>query len=183
MLEKRRFRILLLFALFTALLSIEVCMELRYARNEPVVTSEDTASVLRQFPQVEITEEDRAMMQDFFQCAAVGELLESGGSGDVSAVSEPELRAAAERYLSRESAASVIVNKIFYEGGPSLSISWTEDEGNHMFILEKEIDDGKRRYYKAYTPEQGTIYKNWDNERAQEVVFRRRWFAWLRDRT
>ena len=52
-----------------------------------------------------------------------------------------------------------------------------------MFILEKEIDDGKWGYYKAYTPEQGTIYKNWDNERAQEVVFRRRWFAWLRDRT
>ena len=79
MLEKRRFRIPLRLTLLTVSLSIEACMELRYTRDEPVVTSEDTASVLRQFPQVEITEEDQAMMQDFFQCAAVGELLESGG--------------------------------------------------------------------------------------------------------
>lgn len=168
-------------ALLLILLGIEIYMETRYPCDEAVVTSKNTESILRWAPEVEVTEGDRAMAGDFFQCAAVQELLESGENGDLPAAEHPELMAAADRHLSPQSAATVIVSAIFYEGSPSLNINWTDGEG-HMIVLVQGKDSAEEEYYKLYRAGRRNIYENWDNERAQKTVVRRRWFAWLRDR-
>lgn len=168
-------------ALFLILLGVEVSMEIQYSCNEVVVTSENTEAILRRVPEVEITEEDRVMVEDLSQCAAVQELLESGENGDLSAADDPELMEAADRHLSPESAATVMVSAIFYEGGPSLYINWT-DGGGHMVVLGKERNSAEEEYYKLYHIRRKGIYENWDNARAQKTVVRRRWLAWLRDR-
>lgn len=168
-------------ALLLILLGVEIHMETRYHCDEAVVTSKDTESILRRAPEVEVTEEDRTMVEDFFQCAAVQELLESGGNGDLPAAEHPELMAAADRHLSPESAATVVVSGIFYEGSPSLYINWT-DGGCHRLVLGKARDGGEEEYYKLYRAGRKSIYENWDNERAQKTAVRRRWFSWLRDR-
>lgn len=168
-------------ALLLILLGVEVSMEIRYSCNEVVVTSENTEAILRRVPEVEITEDDRAMVEDLSQCAAVQELLESGENGDLSAADDPELMEAADRHLSPESAATVVVSAIFYEENPSLYVNWT-DGGGHMMVLGKERDGAGSEYYKLYRTGKKRVYENWDNERAQKSVIRRRWLAWLRDR-
>lgn len=167
--------------LLLILLGVEIHMEMRYPCDELVVTSKNTESILRRAPEVEITEDDRAMVEEFSQCAAVQELLGSGENGDLSAAEHPELMAAADRYLPPESAATVEVSAIFYEGSPSLNINWT-DGGGHMLVLVKERDSVEEEYYKLYRAGRKNIYENWNNERARKTAVRRRWFSWLRDR-
>ena len=150
--------------LLLILLGIEVCMEMRYSCDEAVVTSENTEAILRRVPEVEITEEDRDLVDAFSRCAAVPELLEE-----------------ADRQLSPESAATVVVSVIFYEENPSLYINWT-DGGDHKLVLGKERDGTESRYYKLYRAGGKKVYENWDNEQARKTVVRRRWLAWLRDR-
>lgn len=164
--------------LLLILLGIELCMELRYPCEELAVTSKDTESILRRTPEVEITEEDRAMVEDLSQCAVVQSLLKGGENGDLSAADHPELMEAADRHLSPESAATVVVSAIFYEENPSLYVNWTDGEG-HTLVLGKERDG--EGYYKLYRAGRKNIYENWDNERAQKSVIRRRWLGWLRD--
>ena len=89
-----------------------------------------------------------------------------------------ELLAAADQHLPPESAVTVVVSAIFYEGNPSLYVNWT-DGGGHMLILGKERDG--EEYYKLYRAGRKNTYENWDNERAQKTVVRRRWLGWLRD--
>lgn len=167
--------------LLLVLLGVELCMEIWYPGEEVAVVSKDTESILRRTPEVEITEGDRAMVETLSQCAAVQELLESGESGDLPAAEYPELMEAADGCLPPESAATVIVSAIFYEGNPSLYVNWT-DGGNHRLVLAKERGSAEEAYYKLYSAGRKHVYENWDNERAQKTVVRRRWFAWLRDR-
>lgn len=171
----------IVFALLLILLGIEVCMEMRYPCKEIVVASRDTEAILRRAPEVVITEEDRATVEDLSQCAAVQELLESGENRDLPAADDPELMAAADRHLSPESAATVVVSAIFYEGNPSLYVNWT-DSGGHMIVLERKSGGAESEYYKLCRAGRRSTYENWDNERAQKSVVRRRWLAWLRDR-
>ena len=49
----------LLIILLLVLLGVEVYMELRYSCKELSITSKDTEKILRQTPEVSITEEDR----------------------------------------------------------------------------------------------------------------------------
>ena len=168
-------------ALLLILLGIEVCMEMRYSCDEAVVTSENTEAILRRVPEVEITEEDRDLVEAFSRCTAVRELMESGESGDLSAAENPKLMEAAESQLSPESAAAVVVSVIFYEENPSLYINWT-DGGDHRLVLGKERDGAESRYYKLYRAGRKKFYENWDNEQARKTVVRRRWLAWLQDR-
>lgn len=171
----------LVIALILILLGVEVVMETRYSCDEAAVASENTEAILRREPLVEITEEDRAMMEAFSQCAAVGNLLESGENGDLSASDDPELMETADRYFSPESAATVVVSVMFYEDGSSLYVNWQNGDGQR-FVLEKMRDGGERDYYKLYSLNRRTFYENWDNQQARKIVVRRRWFAWLRDR-
>lgn len=166
--------------LLLILLGVELCMELRYPSDEIAVTSKDTESILRRTPEVEITEEDRAMVEAFSSCAAVQKLLENGENGDLSAAEDPELMAAAERYISPESAATVLVSALFDEESPSLYVNWQNSDG-HRFFLEENRQGNERTYCKIYAPKRKLSYENWDNERAQKSVVRRRWLAWLRD--
>lgn len=167
--------------LLLILLGIEVCMEMRYSCDEAAVTSENTEAILRRVPEVEITEEDRDLVEAFSRCAAVQELLESGESGDLSAAENPELMAEADRQLSPESAATVVVSVIFYEENPSLYVNWT-DGGDHRLVLGKERDGAESEYYKLYRAGRKKFYENWDNEQARKTMVRRRWLAWLQDR-
>lgn len=164
--------------LLLVLLGVELCMEIRYPCKEVAVTSKDTEAILRRTPEVEITEEDRAMVEDLSQCAVVQNLLESGENGDLSAADHPELMEAADRNLSPESAVTVVVSTIFYEGSPSLYINWVDGGGN-MLVLGKKRDGEVD--YKLYRAGRKDIYENWDNERARKSVVRRRWLGWLRD--
>lgn len=163
------------------LLGIEISMEIRFPWHEAAVVSENTEAILRRIPQVEITEENRAMVEALFQCAVVQELLEGGGNGDLMAADYPELAEAVQGYLDEESAASVVAGYVSYEEGVSLYVGWKDGEG-HQFFLERMRDKGEWDYYKLYVPKQKTTYENWDNARARKVVLRRRWFAWLRER-
>lgn len=167
--------------LLLVLLGIGVCMEIRYPCDELAVTSKNTEAILRRAPEVEITEDDRDMMEAFSQCSAVRELLESGENGDLSAADDPELMAAADQYLPAESAVTVVVSALFYEESPSLYVNWQDGDG-HRFIYEKARDGGEWDDYKLYAPKRKVVYENWDNVRAQKTVVRRRWLAWLRDR-
>lgn len=167
--------------LLLILLGVEVYMETRYSCDEAAVTSKNTEAILRRVPEVEITEEDRVIVEDLSQCAAVQELLGSGENRDLSAAENPGLMAAADQNFPPESAATVVVSAIFYEGSPSLYVNWT-DGGGHWMVLGKERDGAEGEYYKLYRAGRKTIYENWDNERAQKTVVRRRWLAWLRDR-
>lgn len=171
----------IVFALLLILLGIEVRMEIRYSCDEAVVASENTEAILRRVPLVEITEEDRDMVEAFSRCDAVGNLLEGGENGDLSAAETPELMEEADRHLSPESAETVVVSAMFYEDGSSLYVNWQNGNGQRFF-LEKMRDGGEWDYYKLYSLNQRTFYENWDNERARKTVVRRRWMAWLRDR-
>ena len=51
-----------------------------------------------------------------------------------------------------------------------------------MLVLGKGGDGAESEYYKLCRAGRRSTYENWDNERAQKSVVRRRWFAWLRDR-
>ena len=147
--------------LLLILLGIEVCMEMRYSCDEAVVTSENTEAILRRVPEVEITEEDRDLVDAF-------------------SAENPELMETADRYFSPESAVTAVVSVIFYEESPSLYVNWQDGDGHRLF-LEKLREGGEWDYYKLYVPKQKTVYENWDNERARKIVVRRRWLAWLRD--
>ena len=100
-------------AVLVLLMGAEVCMELRYPCDELSVTSKDTEKILRQAPEVSITEEDRTMMA----VPSVQALVESGENGDVRAWEDSGLEEAAGKYLDPESAESLNVSALFDEGG------------------------------------------------------------------
>ena len=168
------------------LLGVEIYMESHFQYREGYIASEDTASILREVPEVEITEEDRALMAKVVALPSVRELLErgevgslaDGGAGTISAAGDPEVAEAAGEHLSGESARSLDVSVTSYEDGAVVDLGWMD--GERTFFLETAGDGAG--YYKFYSPKQGTSYDNWDNERAQQVKVRRRWLAWLRDR-
>ena len=72
------------------------------------------------------------------------------------------------------------LNGIFYEESYFLNVNWEDGDGHRVF-LEKVRDGSEENYYKLYSVSRRTFYENWDNERAQKNVVRRRWLAWLRD--
>lgn len=160
------------------LLGVEIYMESHFQYREGYIASEDTASILREVPEVKITEEDRALMAEVLALPSVRELLESGGAGTISAAGDPEVAEAAGEHLSGESARFLDVSVTSYEDGAVVDLGWMD--GGRTFFLETAGDGAG--YYKFYSPKQGTSYDNWDNERAQQVKVRRRWLAWLRDR-
>ena len=151
-------------------------MELRYSCKELSITSKDTEKILRQTPEVSITEEDRAMLAELLAVSSVRELLEGGENGDIHAWEDPGAAEAAGKYLDAESVESLTVSALFDEGGSVVFAGWRE-EG--LFYLQEGPEEGA--YYKLYSPKRGRTYENWDNERAQRSEVHRRWFAWLRD--
>lgn len=158
-------------------LGVEVCMELRYPCDELSITSTDTEKILRRVPEVSITEEDRALMAELLAVPSVRALLKGGENGDVYASENPEVAAAAEKYLNEESAGSLNVSAVFSEDGSVVFAGWREKKS--VFYLQAGPEEGA--YYKLYSPKRGTSYENWDNERAQKSEVHRRWLAWLRD--
>ena len=164
-------------AVLVLLLGAEVCMELRYPCDELSVTSKDTEKILRQAPEVSITEEDRTMMEELLAVPSVQALVESGENGDVRAWEDSGLEEAAGKYLDPESAESLNVSALFDEGGSVVFAGWREEAS--IFYLQEGPEEGE--YYKIYAPKRGISYENWDNERAQKSEVHRRWFAWLRD--
>ncbi len=166
-----------LVVLFLVLLGLEVCMELRYPCDELSITSKDTEKILRQMPEVSITEEDRSMLAELLAVPSVRALVESGENGDVRAWEDSGLAAAAGKYLDAESAESLTVSALFDEGGSVVFAGWREEKST--FYLQEGPEEGA--YYKLYSPKRGRTYENWDNERAQRSEVHRRWFAWLRD--
>ena len=164
-------------AVLVLLLGAEVCMELRYPCDELSVTSKDTEKILRQAPEVSITEEDRTMMAELLAVPSVRELLEGGENGDIHAWEDPGAAEAAGKYLDAESVESLTVSALFDEVGSVVFAGWREEEG--LFYLQEGPEEGA--YYKLYSPKRGRTYENWDNERAQRSEVHRRWFAWLRD--
>lgn len=169
----KRFGIVVLVLLLVA----EVCMELRYPCDELSVTSKDMEKILRQAPEVSITEEDRTMMAELLAVPSVQALVENGENGDVRAWEDSGLEEAAGKYLDAGSAESLNVSALFDEGGSVVFAGWREEEG--IFYLQEGPEEGA--YYKLYSPKRGRTYENWNNERAQKSEVHRRWFAWLRD--
>ena len=166
-----------LIALLLVLLVLEARMELRYPCDELSVTSTNTEKILRRTPEVFITEEDRALMADLLAVPSVQALVESGETGDVRAWEEPALAEAAGKYLDAESAESLNVSAVFSENETVVFAGWRDETST--FYLQAGPEEGA--YYKLYSPKRGATYENWDNERAQKSVVRRRWLAWLRD--
>lgn len=152
-------------------------MELRYPCDELSVTSTNIEKILRRTPEVFITEEDRVLLADLLAVPSVQALVGSGENGDVRAWEEPALAEAAGKHLDAESAEGLNVSAIFSEDGSVVFAGWREEAG--LFYLQ--VGPKERAYYKLYSPKRGTTYENWNNERAQKGVVRRRWFAWLRD--
>lgn len=165
----------ILAVLLLVLLGVEVCMELRYSCSEILVTSRDTEKILRRIPEAVITEEDRSMMAELLALPSVQGLLEGGESGDLTASENPDIRAAAGKYLDAESAEALNVSAVFLEDGSLIYAGWQKEAS--IYCLQVGPEEGS--YYKLYAPRQGKSYENWDNERAQKSEVRRRWFAWL----
>ena len=173
---KQIFTVLLL-----VLLGVEVCMELRYTCNELSVVSTDTEKILRRTPEVVITEEDKALLEELLAVPSVQALVESGENGDVFAKENPEVKDVAEKYLGEENAENLNVSALFSEDGHVVFLGWM-DEKERIFYLQMKPEGDGTEYYKLYAPKPGkNSYENWDNERAQKSEVHRRWLAWLRD--
>ena len=114
-------------AVLVLLLGAEVCMELRYPCDELSVTSKDTEKILRQAPEVSITEEDRTMMEELLAVPSVQALVESGENGDVRAWEDSGLEEAAGKYLDPESAESLNVSAMSLEDGSVVFAGWREE--------------------------------------------------------
>lgn len=166
-------------ALLLVLLGLEVCMELRYPYDELSVTSTNTEKILRRTPEVVITEEDKALLEELLAVPSVQALVESGENGDVHAWEEPGVAEAAEKYLNAESAESLSVSALFFKDGYEVFLGWRD--GKKIFYLQMRPEGDGAEYYKICSPKKGTSYENWDNERAQKSEVHRRWLAWLRD--
>lgn len=167
--------------LILVLLGVEVVMELRYPCDELSVVSTNTEKILRRTPEVSITEEDKALMEELLAVPSVQALVESGENGTVFAKEDPAVKDAAGKYLGEESAGDLNVNAVSYEDGFAVYLSWIDEE-EHIFCLQKKLEGDGEEYYKLYSPKRGKIsYDNWDNERAQKYEVHRRWLAWLRD--
>ena len=136
----KRFGIVVLVLLLVA----EVCMELRYPCDELSVTSKDTEKILRQAPEVSITEEDRTMMEELLAVPSVQALVESGENGDVRAWEDSGLEEAAGKYLDPESAESLNVSALFDEGGSVVFAGWREEAS--IFYLQEGPEEWA--YYK-----------------------------------
>lgn len=169
----------ILIVLLLVLLGVEVRMELRYPCDELSVTSRDTEKILRRTSEVVITEEDKALMAELLAVPSVQALVESRESGYVSAAEDQEVKNAAEKYLSEESAEDLNVNALFFDEDVCVVYLGWMDEEEQKFYLQAGPEAGA--YYKLYAPKRGRTYENWDNERAQKSEVHRRWLAWLRD--
>ncbi len=182
--RKRLFKRLLI-ALLLALLGVEAYMENRYSCMEGAVTSEDPAAIFRQAPEAELTETDRAFLEDVLQCESTVALLESGETGGLDAEEQPDLQTAAERYLSAEEAGTlslsvmVLNQETYLDKGTAVFVNW--ERGQERFFIQKLIWEDGEEYYKLYAPRQTLFYESWNDGRARKTEVRRRWFAWLRD--
>lgn len=170
----------ILIVLLLVLLGGEVYMEIHFGCHELSITSTDTEKILRQTPEVFITEEDKAMMAELLAVPSVQALVESGESGTVFAREDPEVKDVAGKYLGEESAENLNVNASFYEDGHVVYLGWIDEKEQILCFQMKPEEDGPA-YYKLYSPKRGTSYENWDNESARKGEVRRRWLAWLRD--
>lgn len=165
--------------LLLVLLGLEVYMELRYPCDEIFVTSTNTEKILRRTPEVVITEEDKALMEELLAVPSVQRLLESGENGEIYVAEDPNAVGIVKKYLSGESAESLNISALFYEDGHAVSLGWRD--GKEIFCLQQTPERDGAEYYKLYAPKRGNSYENWDNERARKSEVHRRWFAWLRD--
>lgn len=171
---KRLFIVLLL-----VLLGTEAFMELRYPCDELSVTSTDTERILRRMPEAVVTEENKALLTELMEVPSVQNLLENKESKDIRASEDPDIAAAAGKYLSEAGIGSLNVSASFSEDGFVVFMGWRE--GKSLSCLQITPEEGVPAYYKLYSPKRGVTYENWDNERAQKSEVHRRWFAWLRD--
>lgn len=172
---------------FGLILCFVTLCELRNPVEEVVVVSEDTEKILRQVPEVEITEADRELLEDLLRCPGVKALLEKDEISDLRSEEDPELAATAEAYLGSEisGSASVSVLPAREDGSQPLIFTWRNSE-SEISIVERTERDGDVEYYKCYGRDEWNgrrgVYENFDNERAQKSTGRRRWFAYFRDR-
>lgn len=169
------------------LLGVESYMEVHFSTDEVVLKSEDAAAILRGTPKAEIAEEDKAFLEEIFRRPSVQGLLDGGENGVLYAADDQDMKAAAERYLSKDGVETLSASVAIQENGKigTLRLHWLENE-KEVFYLQQTGDGEETGYYKLYAVDGlfggRTVYDNWDNERATEHVIRRRWFAWLRDR-
>lgn len=167
-------------AVLLVLLGIEAVMELRYPCDELSVVSTNTEKILRRTPEVVITEEDKALMEELLAVPSVQALVESGENGDVFAKENSEVKDVAGKYLGGESAENLNVSALFFEDGYEVFLGWRD--GGRIFYFQMKPEGDGAEYYKLYSPKPGkNSYENWDNERAQKSEVHRRWLAWLRD--
>jgi len=177
---------ILIAAVILLLIGVEVRMEARYSCEELVLKSENIGAILRETPEAEITEKDRKLFKEIFCFDSAAALLDSGEDGYLSAVEDPEMRVAAERYLGQERADSLMLNVVFHENGEITKyLNWGKT-GEKIFWMQETGSGAEKEYYKIYSFDsrlgKRIIYENWNNERARKSVTQRRWFAWLRDR-
>jgi len=177
---------ILIAAVILLLIGVEVRMEARYSCEELVLKSENLDAIFSEFPEVEITEKDRALFEELSYCDGVKDLLDGGENGFLFAEEDPDVKAVAAPYLGMESVDSLTVNVVFQENGEiTKALNWGET-GKEIFWIQETGNGAEKEYYKICSfgrfPGGRTLYENWNNERAHKSVTQRRWFAWLRDR-
>jgi len=177
---------ILIAAVILLLIGVEVCMEARYSCQELVLKSENMGAILREMPEVEITERDRTFFEEIFSCDSAADLLDGGENEYLTAAENPEVRAVAENYLDEEMADSLVVNVMCQENGKVTKyLNWGET-GERIFGMYETGNGAEKEHYKicsfSHYPGKRVVYENWSNERAHKSVTQRRWFAWLRDR-
>lgn len=167
------------------LLGVEFYMEYHFSTDEIILKSEDAAAILRGTPEAEITEEDKAFLEEIFRCPSVQGLLDGGENGVLYAADDKDMKTAAERYLSTDGAETLSADVVFQENGKIRTLHWLESEKEIFYLQQTEYGEGTE-YYKLYALHGlfvgRTTYNNWDNERVKEYMVRHRWFAWLWDR-
>ena len=183
---KKRLRRAGLAVLGLILCFVTVC-EIRNPVEEVVIVSENTEKILRQVPEVKITEEDRELMEALLQCIGIKNLLEKDEGGDLQSEENPELAAIAEGYLGSgiSGSANVSVTPAGEDGSHALIFSW-RNSGSEISTVQRTERDGNVEYFKCYGRNEWNgrraAYVNFDNERAQKSAGRRRWLAFFRDR-
>lgn len=157
------------------LIGIEVRMESRFSYWKDETVSVDVEEIVRKVPEVNITEDDCALLEEVAQYPAVREWIQSGeGSTDC-----PDIAEDLQKYLHPDCAASINVSLLHHDNWYSLVLDW--ENGKTRTSLEKTLSTEEYQYYKIFMPEEKVYYRNQDNQQVQKVVTKRQWFAWLRD--
>ena len=165
------------------LLAVLTCLELFHWGDRRISRlSDNTEAILRQDPDVRITEEERELMEDLLLCSPLREAADSGEGVDVILAECPEVAALLEKRLGQEVADTSFLS--VHPTGGGTELIWIRDPtAKKQVSLSRVAREDGISYFKFCSKGGflGTkvLYENWNNERVHKSLAHHDWFSWL----